>query len=233
SPTDARTQYHKRKPNDLAINATRLWQTVVFELPTNMHTPIRNHADQPRNPNYERDIIYVTKFLKWILNSLGIWPAVLKGIDEFLSKIAIGLYNLILFLCVMQCVLHMVLEQKDPVIKLKILGLVCYCFISMMKYWALTARRTKIVYCMEQLYADWKQVEFQRDRELMLKYGKIGRKLTVYSVVFMYSGGMCYVTIMQYAFGSYVDEFNRTMKLLVYPTYSALYDVQKSPAHEI
>ena len=67
----------------------------------------------------------------------------------------------------------------------------------------------------------------------MLKYGKIGRKLTVYSAVFMYSGGIIYHTFMQYAIGSYVDEFNRTIKLLVYPTYSALYDVQKSPVYEL
>ena len=55
----------------------------------------------------------------------------------------------------------------------------------------------------------------------------------MYSAVFMYSAGLSYVTIMQYAFGSYVDEFNRTIKLLAYPTYNALYDVQKSPTQEI
>ena len=66
----------------------------------------------------------------------------------------------------------------------------------------------------------------------MLKYGKIGRKLTIYSAIFMYSGGLCYVTIIHYAFRSYVDEFNRTIKLLVYPTYSGLY-AEESPIHEI
>ncbi|KAK9299145.1 hypothetical protein QLX08_007762 [Tetragonisca angustula] len=43
-----------------------------------MHPPMRSHADQPRNPNYEKDIVYVTKHNKWVLNSIGIWPAVLK-----------------------------------------------------------------------------------------------------------------------------------------------------------
>ncbi|CAD1472685.1 unnamed protein product, partial [Heterotrigona itama] len=189
--------------------------------------------------------------------------AVLKGIGQFLPKIAIGLSNLVLFFTLVQCVLHIIFEQKDPLLRLKILGLTCFSFISLMKYWALTARKSKIEHCIEQLYADWKQVclvirkvlivndceflciygkfkntkadtvEFQRDRKLMLKYGKIGRKLTVYSAVFMYSGGIIYHTIMQYAIGSYVDEFNRTIKLLVYPTYSALYDVQKSPIYEL
>ncbi|KAK1131489.1 hypothetical protein K0M31_017773 [Melipona bicolor] len=43
-----------------------------------MHPPIRNHADQPRNRNYEKDIVYVTRHNKWVLNSIGIWPALLK-----------------------------------------------------------------------------------------------------------------------------------------------------------
>ncbi|XP_043517133.1 odorant receptor 13a-like [Frieseomelitta varia] len=198
-----------------------------------MHPPIRNHVDHPRNPNYEKDIVYVTRHNKWVLNSIGIWPAVLKGIGQFLPKIAIGVSNLVLFFTLVQCVLHIVFEQKDPLLRLKILGLTCFSFISLMKYWALTARKSKIEHCIEQLYADWKQVKFQRDRKLMLKYGKIGRKLTVYGAVFMYSGGIIYHTIMQYAIGSYVDEFNRTIKLLVYPTYSALYDVQKDPIYEL
>ncbi|XP_033301937.1 odorant receptor 13a-like [Bombus bifarius] len=200
---------------------------------TSTRLSTRSRTDQSRNPNYEEDIIYVTKHNKWVLNSIGIWPAMVGGIGKFLPRIAIGLSNLILFFTLVQCVLHIVLEQKDPLLRLKILGLTCFSFISLMKYWALTIRKPKIEYCIEQLYADWKQIEYQRDRKLMLKYGKIGRRLTVYSAVFMYSGGIIYHTVMQYAIGSYVDEFNSTIKLLVYPTYSGLYDVQKSPVYEL
>ena len=67
----------------------------------------------------------------------------------------------------------------------------------------------------------------------MMKYGKVGRDLTIYSAVFMYSGNMFYITIMQYAIGSQVDENNRTIRMLVYPTYSGLFDVQRTPIYEI
>ena len=69
----------------------------------------------------------------------------------------------------------------------------------------------------------------------MLKYGKIGRDLSIYSAVFMYSGSICYVTIMQYAIGrqSRMDDTNHTIRVLVYPTYSGFFDVQKSPIYEI
>ena len=67
----------------------------------------------------------------------------------------------------------------------------------------------------------------------MLKYGKMGRDLTIYSAVFMYSAEICYVTVMQYAMGLNMKENNRTIRLLVYPTYSGFFDAQKSPVYEI
>lgn len=67
----------------------------------------------------------------------------------------------------------------------------------------------------------------------MLKYGRFNRKLTVYSAALMYCGGLIYISIMQFTLGSYVDENNRTIKLLAYPTYSGFYDFQKSPVYEI
>lgn len=123
-----------------------------------MHLFVRDQTDQPRNLNYEKDIVYVTKHNKWILNSIGIWPTVLKGIDEYLPKIAIGLNNLVLSFTVIQCVLHILLEQKDPILRLKILGLTCFSFISLMKYWVLTMRKPKIKHCIEEIQHDWKQV---------------------------------------------------------------------------
>ena len=52
----------------------------------------------------------------------------------------------------------MILEQKDPAIRLRLLSFACYSLVSLMKYWALTVRKPKIKRCIEQMYADWKQV---------------------------------------------------------------------------
>ena len=66
----------------------------------------------------------------------------------------------------------------------------------------------------------------------MLKYGKIGRNLTIYCALFAYSGNIFYVTILQYAIGSQIDDNNRTIRMLLYPTYSGFFDVQRSPIYE-
>ena len=68
---------------------------------------------------------------------------------------------------------------------------------------------------------------------MMLKYGRVGRNLAIICIVFMYTGGTIYHSILQYAIGTFIDEHNRTIKPLVYPTYTALYDVQSSPIYEV
>lgn len=77
------------------------------------------------------------------------------------------------------------------------------------------------------------QVNLHGDRQLMVKYGKIGRNLTMSCAIFMYTGGLGYHTVLQYAIGTTINEYNYTLKPLVYPSYSALYDVQMSPFYEL
>ncbi|XP_003691462.1 odorant receptor 4-like isoform X2 [Apis florea] len=196
-----------------------------------MHFSVRNLINKPQNPNYEKDIVYVTKHNKWVLTSIGIWPTVLKNIGKILPKIVIGINNLLCFFTLIQSTLHVILEQKDTLLRLKLFGLIFFSFMSLMKYWALTIRKSEIEYCIEQVQLDWKQVKMENDRELMLKYGIIGRNLTIYSILFMYISGIMYVSIMQYAMKLQINDNNQTSKVLIYPAYSN--SIQKSPIYEI
>ncbi|XP_017759734.1 PREDICTED: odorant receptor 13a-like [Eufriesea mexicana] len=197
-----------------------------------MHFPTQNQDDcKLQNLNYKKDITYVTKHSKWILNSIGMWPIILKGVARFLPKIAIVLNNFVLLFAIIPCVLYIIFDEKDTLRKLQLVGLVSFCGTSLMKYWALTLRKSKIEDCIRQMQTDWKQVQLQKDRKIMLKYGRLGRNLTIICVTFMYTAGLIYHTIMQYAIGSYIDEHNCTIKPVIYPVYSALFNVQRKPIY--
>lgn len=71
----------------------------------------------------------------------------------------------------------------------------------------------------------------ENNRELMLKYGIVGRNLTIYSILFMYISGIMYISIMQYAMRLQINDDNQTSKVLIYPAYSN--SIQKSPIYEI
>ncbi|KAG6804492.1 odorant receptor 4-like [Apis mellifera caucasica] len=118
-------------------------------------------------------------------------------------------------------------------IKFKLVGLLSFSLIALIKYWTLTYRKPRIKDCIEQIWIDWEQVELHEDRKVMLKYGQIGRNLTIICAVFIYTGGSIFHTILQYKIGTFIDEHNRTIKPVVYPTYNALFDVQKSPIYEL
>lgn len=123
-----------------------------------MYLSIQNPINEPRNPNYEKDIAYVTKYNKWVLTCIGIWPIILKNINKILPKIVIGINNLLCSFILIQSALHIIYEEKDVLLRLKILGLIFFSFISLMKYWALTIHKPEIKYCIEQVQSDWKQV---------------------------------------------------------------------------
>ncbi|XP_076276564.1 odorant receptor 4-like [Lasioglossum baleicum] len=188
---------------------------------------------KPRNPYYEKDIVYIFKHSRWILNSIGIWPNFLKNSNQFQQNLSIGLCNVTLLFAIIPFTLYLTVEEKNLMIRVKLVGLLTFCWISLLKYWSLIACKANLKYCIEFVQHDWREVEQREDRQLMLKYGNVGRNLTLLCLVFMYSGGFMYHTIAQYAIGSYVNEHNRTIKPLVYPTYSGLFDPQARPFYEL
>ncbi|XP_076224803.1 odorant receptor 4-like [Nomia melanderi] len=190
-------------------------------------------TEKPRNPYYEQDIVHVLKHTKWILRSIGIWPTFLENGNMILPGFLIGACSLSLCFAVVPLSLHITLEEKDTTVRLHLLGPLIFCVVSLMKYWALAACKHRIKHCVVSLENDWKEVEHHKDRELMLKYGNFGRSLTLHCMGFMYTGGFMYDAVLQLVTGGYVDERNRTVKPLIYPTYSGMYNPQESPMYEM
>ncbi|XP_076276563.1 odorant receptor 4-like [Lasioglossum baleicum] len=188
---------------------------------------------KPRNPYYEKDIVYIFKHSRWILNSIGIWPSFLKNSNQFQQNFSIGLCNIVLLFAILPFTLHLTVEEKSWEMRLKLIAFLTFCWISLFKYWSLVSCKRNLKYCIEFIQHDWREVEQTEDRQLMLKYGSVGRNLTILCLVFMYSGGFMYHTVMQYAIGTFVDGNNRTIKPLVYPTYSGLFDPQAWPFYEL
>ncbi|XP_078043446.1 odorant receptor 4-like [Augochlora pura] len=190
-------------------------------------------VDKPGNPNYERDFVYIFKPSKWILKSIGIWPGFLKDGNKPLQKLAIAFSNVILLFALVPFTMYLAVEEKNLMIILKRIGLITFCWLSVFKYWSLIVYKPTFKHCIQSIHEDWKKVEQTEDRNLMLKYGNMSRNLTTLCVVLMYSGGFMYHTIVQYAIGTFVDENNRTIKPLIYPTYSGFFDSQTRPLYEV
>lgn len=111
-----------------------------------------------QNSNYQQDIQYVIRLNIWILGLIGVWPVAIRGIRRYASNIAIAFFNFILSFAVVPCALHIIYDQKDIILRLKLGGLLNFCLTAMIKYCILAVRRPKILHCIEYVKNDWWQV---------------------------------------------------------------------------
>lgn len=118
----------------------------------------RYKSAMSQNSSYQRDIQYVFKLNNWILGSLGIWPVTVRGIGQHISKIAIAIYNLALTFAIVPCALHIIYDEKDLIIRMKLSGLITFCFTAMIKYCIFVIYQPKIHRCIEYVKKDWWQV---------------------------------------------------------------------------
>ncbi|XP_019883388.2 odorant receptor 4-like [Camponotus floridanus] len=185
----------------------------------------------PQNLSYHRDIKYVLKLNNWILCTIGILPFTTRRIGRHVFKILIAFYNFIISFTIVPCALHIIYDQKDIIIRLKLFGLLAFCLTAMTKYCILTIRLPKILYCIEFVKSDWWQVTFRSDREQMLKYAAAGRKLTIIVTSFMYTSSVLYYQILPFFVEHIIN--NETVRPLVFPIYSKFRQFQISPVYEI
>lgn len=129
-------------------------QSSAVTIVASMSSSVCGESASTRNTCYQRDIRYVFKLNHWILGSIGIWPIAIRGASE----IAITIWNIALSFAVIPCALHIVYDEKDIIVRLKIFGLLAFCLIAMIKYCILAIRRPKILRCIEYVKSDWWQV---------------------------------------------------------------------------
>lgn len=151
----------KRMSDSLAINAALpivfLVQSSVYLDITNMQN-VQKERTALQNSNYQQDIRYVFRLNIWILSLIGIWPIAVRRIGRHASNVAIAFFNFILSFAMVPCFLHIVYDQKDIILRLKLSGLLNFCLTAMTKYCILAIRRPKILHCIEYVKNDWWQV---------------------------------------------------------------------------
>lgn len=190
---------------------------------------------QVRNVHYQYDIHYAMQLCRWVMKPIGIWHFVYNRSSQNEKLLATTL----IFMCVsMLCFVlvpsgpYVLLREKDIYVKVKLFGPIGFCLTSAVKYCFLGARGTAIGRCIEHVENDWRIVRHENHRKMMLKNVLISRKLITLCVLFLYTGGLSYHTIMPLSAKIKIND-SFTIRPLVYPGYDQYFDSQASPAYEI
>lgn len=188
----------------------------------------------PRNSYYSADIHYALQMCQWALKPIGIWPLVSKRATRLEQLVSIGLltfcYSALLFILIPSG--RFIFFEGSIGTKVGLFGPVGFCLSSTIKYIYLILKRTVFGRCIEHVERDWRTVQDQTHRSIMLKCSAFSRNLITLCAVFLFSGGMSYHTIMQFL-SKDKRQSNATVRPLAYPGYDAFFDSQSSPAYEI
>ncbi|XP_018406391.1 PREDICTED: odorant receptor 4-like [Cyphomyrmex costatus] len=179
------------------------------------------------NLNSERDIINALVWNRWILQVLGIWPLVYSNttaIEKILATISFALcWSGISFLLI-PMVIFMLSERTTLNDKIKMLGPLSYVLVSMLKYFFLVMHHKGIRQCIRVLSVDWRAVQQQDYRKIMIKNVAKSHVLCKFCIVFMYCAGLCFYTVMPFLTHTTIDEQNNTVKPIPYPGFDIIFD---------
>ncbi|XP_031834879.2 odorant receptor 13a-like isoform X2 [Nomia melanderi] len=209
-------------------SATRIYMVTMYDRTSSVKT------SYPKNYNHEDDLKYTLEMCQWLLKPLGVWTLIYHRV----SKLGRAASIVMLFLC-FSCFLFVIIPsfnniffvEKNVANKVKVFGPAVFCVFSTVKYCYLGARGKILGQCIEHVEQDWRMVQHQDYRAIMLKQASISRRLIVVCVVFLYTGGMSYHTVLQFLSKKTV-KLNVTVRPLAYPAFEFL-DPQSTPAYEI
>lgn len=103
--------------------------------------------------------------------------------------------------------------------------------MSLFKYVVVIYKERRVNECIWNMSLDWQELRDNNERQIMLKNAKTGRKLIVACVLFMYGGGMPYITLLPLSKGP-VLRGNHSVWPLAYPAYFVFFNPQvKAIAH--
>ncbi|XP_076224774.1 odorant receptor 13a-like isoform X2 [Nomia melanderi] len=169
-----------------------------------------------KNYNHEDDLKYTLEMCQWLLKPLGVWTLIYHRV----SKLGRAASVVMLFLC-LSCFLFVIIPsfnniffaEKNVANKVQLFGPAIFCVFSTVKYCYLGVKGKTLGRCIQHVERDWRMVQHQHYRAIMLKQAGISRRLITF-------------------LSNEMDTLNVTARSLAYPCFEFL-DVQSSPTYEI
>lgn len=110
-------------------------------------------------------------------------------------------------------------------IRIKLIAPILFGLSNLFKYTVAIFKKRKMASCLLQMSIDWQELRCAVDRKIMLENAKTGRLLTIICVIFMYGGGIPYITVLPLSKGAVVRG-NVSFRQLAYPSYFVFFNPQ-------
>lgn len=188
-----------------------------------------------QNFNYKSDAEYVVKVAKFLLTPVGIWP--LYRDDTTLDRIKTCLQTSFMFslmcLLLVPHIIYTFFDAEDLTRYMKVIAAQVFSLLGIIKFWTMIINRDQIKRCLQQMEIQYRDVECEEDRMVMVRNAKIGRQFTVMYLGLLYGGALPYHIIMPLVADRIIKEDNTTQLPLPYLSNYVFFVVESSPFYEI
>ncbi|XP_077269562.1 odorant receptor 10-like isoform X1 [Temnothorax americanus] len=188
------------------------------------------------NKYYEHDIENAFSMNRFFSRIIGTWPfARTNSIHlELIETVTLAFLCIGLILCEMiPTVLYIFIILTDVRLRLKVMGVIIYSIVGIIKYGYLLFYKNQVRNCLMLIDEDWRNVVNPSDRIAMIDKVRTGKRLIVMCALFAYLTGLGYRMIMPLSMGKIVTPQNVTIRPLPCPAHLVIFDVQRSPVYEI
>ncbi|EZA50018.1 hypothetical protein X777_11507 [Ooceraea biroi] len=188
-----------------------------------------------QNFNYKSDTEYVMRIAKILLSPVGVWP--LYRNDTILDKIKYFfhtsfVFSLMGFLLVPH-VIYTFFDAEDLTRYMKVIAAQVFSLLGIIKFWTMIINRDEISCCLRQIEIQYRDVECEEDRLVMVRNAKLGRQFTIMYLGLLYGGALPYHIIMPLVAERIIKEDNTTQLPLPYLSDYIFFVVENSPVYEI
>ncbi|CAL7936641.1 unnamed protein product [Xylocopa violacea] len=187
------------------------------------------------NNNYQNDVNSSLKYCRMFLKIIGIWPSIngrANKIENFTSILLIAVCVINMSLVVIPAGYNF-FYVTDVHLRILLLGPVCYFVASTIKYCCLILKASAIKHCIEQIEKDWKLLENEEYRGIMVDNVIIAHKLTVVFSGQMYFLAMTHSIASPFWSDPYQLSDNSTIRPLIYPGLNLFIDISNTLKYEL
>ena len=132
---------------------------------------------------------------------------------------------------VIPSLLYVILKEKNPKKKIKLLMPHLNSIVQMIKYTILLRQMKLIDKLLDEIKKDW-SIATEENRRIFSRTASVEHKLTSIIAITIYSGGFFYRMILPFSKNKIVSN-NMTIRLLPCPGYFGSLDEQVTPNYEI
>ncbi|KAL0117020.1 hypothetical protein PUN28_010114 [Cardiocondyla obscurior] len=189
-----------------------------------------------RSASFKKNTEYSTQLCRWFLKPIAGWPQMndLNVAYGILGLLHVLICVTVVALIMIPCTLFVLLEDANIKIKLGTIGPLIHRIIGTVNYWMLLQHSNDIRNLIRHMESDWKIINRNQDRDVMMQHAKFGRFVAGMCGVIMHGGAFLF-SIARAIKTVPVTVGNDTFRMhpMTCPLYSQIIDTRFSPVNEI